>query len=252
MPVVAKRLRIFNILALAVVVIPMAFATSGPGWAAPGDGGPGRAGTSPEPVLSLEAPEGHCVFEALEGQEPGSATAFEPGLRSGVELLALYVPCAALEAARAGTAEWLPEWIAIEKNTVTYPSDDERSLGTHGAVKQLCEDAQSAAWGHPRHANSDFAALVEEAGAKLSSETPEVFLGVIGEEEHACYLSALRIIFSPSGTPERFLIVTAFMQAGDRWIMQSTRRALTTTRATTQAVLEAAKKEAKSFTDNNR
>jgi hypothetical protein len=166
--------------------------------------------------------------------------------------LALFVPCTALEAARAGRVEWMPEWVAVEKNTVTYPSDDERSLGTHGAVKQLCEDAQSARWGHLRYEGADFAELVQKARAKLSPETPEVFLGVIGEEEYACYLSALRIVLSPSGKPQRFLIVTAFMQAGDRWVTQSIRRELTDARDAATGLLAAAKREAKSFADKNR
>jgi hypothetical protein len=252
MPVVAKRGSFFNKLAIAGMVVLTGLAGSVPAPAAPGDSPPHRETSSPEPVLALEAPDGHCLYDAAEAMTRGNETAFQPGLRSGTELLALYVPCLALEAARAGTAEWLPEWVAIEKNTVTYPSDDERSLGTYGAVKQLCQDAQSAAWGHPRYENPDFAALVNEASSRLSDEKPEVFLGVIGEEEHACYLSALRIVFSPSGAPQKFLIVTAFMQAGDRWITQSIRRTLTGTREGAEAVLDAAKRHSKFFADSNR
>ncbi len=49
-------------------------------------------------------------------RRPGSAraTGFEPGLKSGTELMALYVPCATLAA--AGRAMRVAaEWVAIEK-----------------------------------------------------------------------------------------------------------------------------------------
>jgi hypothetical protein len=251
MRVVTKGPKIFNTLA-AVLAMGAAAFHSGEGWAAAGDEGPARETASPEPVLVLEAPKGHCAYDAAKASAPGHATGFEPGLKSGTELMALYVPCPALEAARAGTAEWLPEWIAIEKNTVTYPSDDARSLGTHGAVKQLCRDAQSAQWGHPRYDGADFGEMVKAASAKLSYDKPEIFLGVIGEEEHACYLSSLRIVFSPSGKPQRVLIVAAFMQAGDRWVTQSFRRELGDAPVVAQSIFAAAKTESKSFADKNR
>ncbi len=67
-----------------------------------------------------------------------------------------------------------------------------------------------------------------------------------------CYLSSLRIVFSPSGKPLRFLIVTAFMQTGDRWVTQSFRRELAGTREGAEAILASAKKESKSFAERNR
>jgi hypothetical protein len=222
------------------------------GKAAPSDDLPPRERVSPEPVLAIQPPEGHCAYDAAEGTKPGFETGFEAGLKSGTELLALYVPCTSLAAARAGTLEWLPEWVAIEKNTVTYPSDDDRSLGTHGAVQQLCQDAQSARWGHPRNAGKDFATLVKNASARLSYDTPVVFLGVVGEEEHACYIAATRIVFSPSGKAQRFLVVTAFMQAGDRWVTQSTRRELGETRSAVEALFADARRESKLFAERNR
>jgi hypothetical protein len=252
MMVVAKPIKYFNMVAWRVVALAMMAWMPSAALAAAGDDVPVRAAPSPEPVLTLEAPEGHCVYDAAEASKPGLATGFEPGLKAGTELMALYVPCAALAAARSGTAEWLPEWVAIEKNIVTYPSDDLRSLGAHGAVAQLCEDAQSAKWGHPRYDGADFASLVLDASSKLTYDKPEIFLGVIGEDEHACYLSSLRIVFSPSGKPLRFLVVTAFMQAGDRWVTQSIRRALADTRESAEALLASAKKESKSFAEKNR
>ena len=251
MPVVSIRARVFNTLT-SVAFAAAAAGTVVPGQAAPSASPPQPETVSPEPVLALEPPDGHCVVDTAEASKPGLETAFEPGLKSGTELLALYVPCPSLAAARAGTVEWLPEWVAIEKNTVTYPSDDDRSLGTHGAVRQLCKDAQSARWGHPSNAGADFATLVTEGSARLSYDTPVIFLGVVGEDENACYLSALRIVFSPSGKPQRFLIVTAFMQAGDRWVMQSSRRELGQTREAAEAQFADAKRQTRSFSERNR
>lgn len=249
--VVPKGAKIINTLA-ALSVLGGTLSCGLPGWAAPGDEAPVRERASPEPILKLEAPEGHCDYSGSKTDAGGRETGFEPGLKSGTELLALYVPCAALEAARAGTVDWLPEWVAFEKNTVTYPSDDDRSLGSHGAVKQLCRDAQSANWGHPKYDGADFADMVKTASAKLTLETPEVFLGVVGEDDHACYLAALRIVYSPSGTALRFLNVQAFMQAGDRWVTQSFRRELSDVPEAASALFAAAKKQAKQFSDKNR
>lgn len=252
MALVTKPLRLINTLTGPFLAAILAIGAPVAGRAAANDEAPVREAVAPEPVLKLEAPDGHCAYDAAEAAKPGHTTGFEPGLKTGTELLALYVPCTALAAARSGDAEWLPEWVAIEKNIVTYPSDDERSLGTDGAVKQLCQDAQSAKWGHPRYESADFAGLVLEAGTKLSYDKPEIFLGVISEEDHACYLSSLRIVFSPSGKPQRFLVVTAFMQAGDRWVTQSIRRELGETRESAEALLASAKKESKSFSEKNR
>lgn len=253
MMVVAKPIKLFNTLAAVLLAAGLSLGLASPGGAAPGDDLPGRETSSPEPVLKIEPPAGHCIYDAAESLKPGLATGFEPGLKSGTELMALYVPCSALAAARSGTVEWLPEWVAVEKNVVTYPSDDVRNYGSNNAaVKQLCEDAQSAKWGHPSYKGADFADMVKEAGAKLTFDTPEVFLGVVGEEEHACYLSSLRIVFSPSGKPQRFIIVTAFMQAGDRWVTQSFRREFNPSAETAQAIFAAAKKESKTFSDKNR
>ncbi len=251
MLVVTKGRWIFNMLAALVAVAGAVLGASAV-WAAPRDEGPARQTVSPEPVLTLEAPDGHCAFDVRKANPPGHDTGFQPGLKSGTELLALYVPCVALEAARAGTAEWLPEWVAFEKNTVTYPSDDERSLGSHGAVGQLCRDAQSANWGHPKYEGADFAEMVKTANAKLSLDKPEVFLGVVGEDDHACYLAALRIVYSPAGKALRFLNVQAFMQAGDRWVTQSFRRELSEAPEVVRLFLEAAKRESKAFSDKNR
>jgi hypothetical protein len=252
MQALAKLRIFFNTLGLAAGVAALALAGAGPAAAVGGEPGSDREARAIEPVLHVEAPDGYCLIDAPDAGRAGFSTGFEPGLKSGTVLLALYVPCPALEAARAGTAEWLPEWVAIEKNTVTYPSDDARSLGTHGAVQQLCRDAQSAQWGHPKYEGVDFAEMVKAGSAKLSYEQPEIFLGVIGEEEHACYLSSLRIVFSPSGKPQRFLIVTAFMQAGDRWVTQSFRRELGDVPGVAEAIFTAAKTHSKTFADRNR
>lgn len=251
MSVVDKWGKVFNTLAAGMVV---AAVVCGPGGtrAAPGGEPSFRNQSAAEPVLTLDAPDGHCVYDRAATGSGGYETGFQPGLKSGTELLALYVPCADLQAAQAGTVEWLPEWVAFEKNTVTYPSDDARSLGTHGAVQQLCVDAQSAQWGHPKYDGADFAEMVKTASAKLSLETPEIFLGVVGEDDHACYLAALRIVYSPSGQAERFLIVAAFMQAGDRWVTQSFRRTLRDAASDATAHFAAVKKESKAFSDKNR
>lgn len=210
-----------------------------------------------EPDLHLDPPDGHCLFDAATRSENRFDTGFKPGLKSGTVLLAFYVPCVALQAAEDGTAEWLPEWVAIEKNTVTFPSDDARRLGPHGAVRQLCEDAQSAQWGHLRSTNTDINAQVAEALTRLSLEKPVVFLGVIGEDDDACYLAALQLIFSPSGEQGRYLVVQAFMQAGDRWVTQSVRRAVPAVLpsegpATPAEVYAASRRAARAFAEKNR
>lgn len=248
----AGRGRYFNRLALAgglIVCAGLAQAEVSPPTAM-GKG-------ADEPVFELEAPDGHCVLESKAADGAPAATGFEPGLKSGTVLMAFYVPCDRLEAVAAGRADWFPEWVAIEKNTVTFPSDDTRSLGAHGAVRQLCADAQSAQWGHPQNGGRDLSVMVTDAHARLSLEKPVVFLGVIGEEEHACYLAALQLDYSPSGQPERFLMVTAFMQAGDRWVTQSVRRAAPASAGTEPGrdpsdIYEVSRKAARSFTEKNR
>lgn len=177
-----------------------------------------------EPTIEIETPKDFCKFDISQQNRQGFATGYEPGLKQGTSLIALFVPCRSLNAAQIGQAEWLPEWIAYEKNTVTYPSDDTRSLGTRGAVKRLCEDARLQKYGHPTYQNTNLSKLVLDAQMKLNIENPIIFFGVIHEEDRVCYLSSLRLLSSPSGQKRKFLIITAFMQTGDRWIYQTLRR----------------------------
>lgn len=251
MLLLTKRFNVFNMLAVAWFAAAAGIGTGGT-QAAPSDPGPARETLSPEPVLVTEAPDGHCAFEFIDASRLNLQTGFEPGLKSGTELLALYVPCQSLAASQSGGTDWLPEWVAVEKNTVTYPSDDARSLGSHGAVKQLCQDAQSAQWGHPAYRGADFAEMVKTASTKLSHDKPEVFLGVVGEEDHACYLAALKLVYSPSGIRQRFLVVQAFMQAGDRWVTQTFRRELSDAPDDARLIFALAKKVSKAFADKNR
>lgn len=177
-----------------------------------------------EPSIEIETPKEFCKLDGNFNTKQGYSTGYEPGLKSGTTLIALFVPCRSLNAAEKGQVEWLPEWIAFEKNTVTFPSDDARTLGTSGAVKQLCEDARLTKYGHPTYENSSLPELVEEAHERLNLKNPVIFFGVIHEEERICFLSSLRLLFSPSGKSQRFLLVTALMQTGDRWIYQNLRR----------------------------
>ncbi|MFM7084084.1 MAG: hypothetical protein ACKOW3_03630 [Hyphomicrobium sp.] len=181
-------------------------------------------GLKNEPTIEIETPNEFCKYDMSQRGKSGYETGYEPGLKKGTSLIALYVPCLSLEAADKGKAEWLPEWIAYEKNIVTFPSDDTRSLGTRGAVKQLCNDARLQKYGHPSYQNTNLVQLVVEAYEKLNKENPVIFFGVIHEEERVCYLSSLRLLYSPSGQQHKFLVVTAFMQTGDRWIYQTLRR----------------------------
>lgn len=208
-----------------------------------------------EPTIEIETPNDFCKFDMSQQKKPRHDTGYEPGLKQGTSLIALFVPCRSLEAADKGNVEWLPEWIAYEKNTVTFPSDDARSLGTRGAVKQLCEDARLQKYGHPSYQNTNLIQLVIDTHEKLNKENPVIFFGVVHEEERVCYLSSLRLLYSPSGQEHKFLIVTAFMQTGDRWIYQTLRREVPSQSNSIQVevanILEDSKSIAQAFVKKN-
>ncbi len=71
MLLVAKRSRLFNTLACGILAFSAALAAGSLAVAAPGDDVPLREAPSPEPVLALEAPEGHCVYDAAEAARLG-------------------------------------------------------------------------------------------------------------------------------------------------------------------------------------
>ena len=209
-----------------------------------------------EPQIEIETPKKFCKLDRGLEKTEGYRTGYEPGLKSGTSLVALFVPCHSLDAAEKRRIEWLPEWVAYEKNTVTFPSDNASTLGTRGAVKQLCKDARLAKYGHPTYENQTLPDLVVEAHERLTIENPVIFFGVIHEEESICYLSSLRLLFSPSGRQQRFLLVTAFMQTGDRWIYQTLRREVHaapkgSAQAEAVSVLEESKLIAQAFVKNN-
>ena len=187
---------------------------------------PGDA-TESHPEIQLRDPDGYCAVDRVKVETGQVETGFEPGLPSGMRLLALYAPCWEAGMAGGDIPVRIDDWIAVEMNAVTYPSDDERKLGPAGSAGLLCDDARSAAYGHPQlAAGTSFAEAVAAALARLSDEKPVVFLGVVDEdrEAEACFLAAVRRVPSNDGVARTFLTVTAFSAVGDRWIAQSVRR----------------------------
>lgn len=205
---------------------------------------PGQAGVKPEAApIQTQAPEGYCAFDPNAETSVGLKTGFKPGLGAETQLVAMFVPCAALERAKAGQTNWLPDWLAVETNIVTKPGDDDRIVGTRGAVEQLCKDAQTA---HSKLAADTFTAKAAMAHNGLSEAKPVIYFGVVGEDAGVCYLASLRLEKDSTGLPHRVLAVFAFMLAGDRWVYLST-NGETPDASTAADVLELAKATAKEF-----
>ena len=146
-----------------------------------------------------------------------------PGLPDASKLIALFVPCDALERVKAGRTTWLPDWVAFEKNDITIPSDDERlTKGTsREAVDQLCKDAQTRHW---QIDAETFEAKTAAAHLSLSDKRPVVYFGVVSQDPNACFMASLTFETDPFGGRHRMLNVFAFMAVGDTWIYQTTRR----------------------------
>lgn len=205
---------------------------------------PGPAGAAPKPApIVTEAPAGYCGFDPKAETSVGLKTGFKSGLGEETQLVAMFVPCATLERAKAGQTNWLPDWVTIETNIVTKASDDDRIVDTRDAVEQLCKDAQTA---HSKIAAETFTAKAAMAHAGISAEKPVIYFGVIGEDEGVCYLSSLRLESDATGATHRLLAVFAFMLAGDRWVYLST-NGETPDASTAADVLELAKATAKDF-----
>lgn len=173
------------------------------------------------PALRTAAPPGYCAFNPKAEENSGLQTGFRPGVEGSTELVAMFVPCAELDRAKAGHTSWVPDWVALETNTVTLPADDDRIAGTRGAVEMLCKDAQYA---HSKIDAPTFEAKAEMAHKGLSAEHPVIYFGVIGEEQGVCYLSSLRLETDSLGAPHRLLSVVGFMTSGDRWVHLSAHR----------------------------
>lgn len=213
------------------------------------------AGTN-EQVVRVAPPEGYCAFDVNDPKSADIRTGFKPGVENATNLLALYIPCAELKAVTEAKTGWLPEWLAYETNTIVFPDSDDpqdpirmqsRPRG-QGAVAQLCIDAQV---GHPKVAGATFEAQVAAAQMRLSIDTPVIYIGVVGEEPGACFLSQLRLETGSPGHYRRLLTVTAFMQAGGKWVYQSV-RVRAPDAATATVTLDRAKAVARGFIEANR
>ena len=204
----------------------------------------GAVGGAPvQAAILTQAPNGYCAFDPKAETSTGLKTGFKSGLGEETQLVAMFVHCGALERAKAGHTSWLPDWVAVETNVVTKPGDDERIVGTRGAVELLCKDAQTA---HPKIAAETFTAKADMAHKGLSADKPIIYFGVIGEDEGVCYLASLRMENDQTGTPHRLLAVFAFMLAGERWVYLSTNRD-TPDASTAADVLQTAKSAAQDF-----
>lgn len=213
MPVTTPS-RFPTILCLAIMVIAAAAHAEVPKPGATED----KALSAPLHTAPLP---GYCAFDPKAGDSVGLQTAFRQGVRDVTQLVAMYVPCAELERAKAGRTNWLPDWIAIETNPVTLPADDDRIAGTRGAVEMLCQDSQVL---HRKIDAPAFAGKAEMAHKGLSPEKRVIYFGVVGEERGVCYLSSLRLETDGTGTEHRLLTVVGFMVAGDRWVHLSAQR----------------------------
>jgi hypothetical protein len=192
---------------------------AGPAGAVAPDGP--LAGAPSEAPIQVAAPEGYCPFNPNDESSRGLLTGFKPGLGRETPLVAMYVRCEDLSRAKAGHTNWLPDWFAIETNIVTKPADDDRIVGSRGAVELLCKDAQVA---HSKIDATSFAAKTEMAHKGLSETNPVIYFGVIGDEPGVCYMASLRIEKDTTGNEHRLLAVFAFLLAGERWVYLSTTR----------------------------
>lgn len=207
-------------------------------------------------VIRVTAPEGYCAFNPDDPKLSAVKTGFQPGVDHATNLLAMYVPCPALQKVAFTQRGWLPEWFAYETNYIVFPETDDPAdpvtrqsrPRAHGAVAQLCIDAQT---GHPRVAGETFAAQVAAAHRLLSAERPVIYLGVVGDDPGACYLSQLRLESGSPGDYKRLLTVTAFMQAGGKWVYQSVRVHMPSADPA-DAVLAQSKLAARQFIDANK
>jgi hypothetical protein len=187
--------------------------------------GPALAET-PHP-FNMTAPPGQCAFEPAAAGNAGLSTGFKPGLPLTNVLVAMFVPCDQLERAKAGRTAWLPEWMAIEKNAVTIPSDDERLVESKSAgqprspVDLLCRDAQDRHW---KIDAETFEGKTASALKSLTDANPQVFFGVIGQDRGTCYMASLTLEPEPNGAKHKMLNVFAIMAAGDTWVYHTTRR----------------------------
>jgi hypothetical protein len=222
---------------------------------------PARAATGPDtdlrrandPVASealLSRPaDGDCLFDAYHPDNRHLKTGYQTGVARATTLIAMYVPCLALEKARTGAAvplPWLPEWVTYESNRVAL--DDEQAAAPIATVAQLCRDART---GHPAPLAKDFAAMVDAGHSALGRDRSVVYFGVIGEEPGVCFLAQLRNEKSPAGEEARLLTVTAFMLAGRQWIYQSVRRR-SQTGATAERLFETSRLAARAFLAGNK
>ncbi len=179
-------------------------------------------------VIRISAPDGYCAFNPDDPQSTNIKTGFQPGVEHATNLLALYVPCLALETTRPTQQGWLPEWLAYESNYIVFPGADEPSdpvrmqsrPTAYNSVAQLCIAAQT---NHPRVEGDTFATQVAAAHRLLSIDKPVIYIGVVGEDPGACFMSQLRLESGGPGDFKRLLTVTAFMQAAGKWVYQSVR-----------------------------
>lgn len=210
--------------------------------------GPKADGKSESSHIKVAAPDGFCAFDPDADTSASVKTGFEPGIERSTILIALYLPCQQLAAHAPTTHQiWLPEWLAYETNIVTFPEDDERMIGVRGSVSLLCNDARG---GHPQVAGATFADRVEASHTMLSPKRPIIWLGVVAEEQGACYLASLRLLQGEPGEYRRLLTVTAFMMANEKWVYQSV-RGRAATREESTSLLDRSTRATQTFLANN-
>jgi hypothetical protein len=206
--------------------------------------GPLNAAAEPVPAIRTLPAPGDCAFDVHHPDNRHLKTGYQQGVARSTMLVAMFVPCAALEKARAGSSgvlPWLPEWVTVEANGT--PVEPEDRTDTFKTVAKLCRDARV---GHPAPMAPTFDAMVAKGHAALDSRAAVVHFGVVGEEPGLCYLASLRAETSPAGVSARLLTVTAFMVTARQWVYHSMRRQAVPGEAA-EPMLELAKTAARDF-----
>lgn len=180
------------------------------------------------PEIRHAPPPGYCQLDRDLVASGRIETSFEPGLTGGMRLIALYGRCDDTKRAADGSGIRIEDWLAIEMNVDVYPSEDTRRPSGAGAAARLCRNARNATYHPSGSTGRTFEEAVAEARRALTADRGVVFLGVVAEDQRACFLSAVRL--QPDGGvgggAGASVTITAFMEVKDRWIVQSVRRVL--------------------------
>jgi len=159
-------------------------------------------------TVDLAAPRGYCELVDSQASDTRTLQTIRTALGSQNELLAMYADCAQLSDWRKGTRKLLDDYVQYQ----TTPSLKDVTVEAASTIKDACKSVREMA-------GQSLTESLVELNKRISTTASSVkvnevkFLGVVAEDDTACYAAMLQKLTTEIRTEKTQVILMAITVA---------------------------------------